>query len=163
MIVIDLSCSAGHRFEGWFPSAAGFDSQLAAGQVICPHCASFNVRRIPSAAHLVRHGAEQHRPASLAPSSVPTSHKALIESNALQTAQNRVTALKTLVEAVLSRSEDVGQDFANEVRRIHYQEAPERTVHGKASAEEYRDLYRDLQEEGIDVFPIPSLGTDDLN
>ena len=159
MIVIDLSCSAGHRFEGWFPSAAGFDAQLAAGQVICPHCASSEVRRIPSAAHLVRHGAGQHRSATLAPSSAPMPHKAPIEPNVLLTAQSHVTALKTLVETVLSRSEDVGQDFANEVRRIHYQEAPERAVHGKVSAEEYRNL----REEGIDVFPIPSLGKDELN
>lgn len=70
-----------------------------------------------------------------------------------------INALKSIIDSVLSKSEDVGQDFPAEVRRIHYDEAPARPIHGQASMAEYNNLI----EEGIDVYPVPDLKRDDLN
>ncbi len=70
-----------------------------------------------------------------------------------------ISALKSIIDNVLSKSEDVGQNFPSEVRRIHYDEAPARPIHGQASLAEYNDLI----EEGIDVHPLPNLKNDDLN
>jgi len=38
MIVFDLACPDGHRFEGWFGSSADYDDQRARGLLACPHC-----------------------------------------------------------------------------------------------------------------------------
>src|SRR5690348_12251517 len=52
MIVFDLLCAAGHRFEGWFGSAEDFSSQRERGLLSCPSCGESNVQRIPSAARV---------------------------------------------------------------------------------------------------------------
>ena len=76
-----------------------------------------------------------------------------------QAVASGISALKSIIESVLTKSEDVGQNFPAEVRRIHYDEAPARPIHGQASIAEYNNLI----EEGIDVCPLPVLKTDDLN
>ncbi|MNV97000.1 hypothetical protein D3C71_1920690 [compost metagenome] len=54
------------------------------------------------------------------------------------------------VKQVLAQTEDVGDRFAEEARRMHYDEAPERGIRGSASAEEVQAL----AEEGIETFPL---------
>ena len=68
-----------------------------------------------------------------------------------QAVASGISALKSIIESVLSKSEDVGQNFPAEVRRIHYDEAPARLIHGQASIAEYNNLI----DEGIDVCPLP--------
>ena len=55
------------------------------------------------------------------------------------------------VKHVLAHTEDVGSDFAEEARKIHYGEAKERHIRGQASLEETQSLI----EEGIEVMPLP--------
>ncbi|WP_303784909.1 DUF1178 family protein [Azovibrio restrictus] len=129
MIIFDLSCEQGHRFEGWFASHADFEAQQERGLVLCPQCNSRQVRRIPSASHIAT--------TPLADRAVP----------------NPLQFLHSLKEAILRNSEDVGHRFAEEARRIHYAEAPARTIRGKASPKEFLEL----QEEGIEVVPLPIL------
>src|SRR5438132_13955012 len=52
MIVFDLLCGAGHRFEGWFASSSAFASQKKRKLLECPSCGSAKVDRVPSAARL---------------------------------------------------------------------------------------------------------------
>src|SRR5258706_12166306 len=54
MIVFDLLCTRGHRFEGWFASATEYASQKERRLLSCPTCGSDHVERVPSAtrAHL---------------------------------------------------------------------------------------------------------------
>lgn len=135
MIIFDLTCSADHRFEGWFRSADDFGKQEAQGMVNCPYCGSHEVRRLPSAVHLassasaVPHPAGERPPAAIDP----------------------LAAAKTFVEEMLRHSDDVGTEFADEARRIHYHESPERPIRGVATADECAAL----QEEGIDVLRLP--------
>ncbi len=56
-----------------------------------------------------------------------------------------------LAREILANTEDVGARFAEEARRIHYKEAPERGIRGQASAEEARAL----ADEGIEVMAVP--------
>ena len=146
MKVLDLQCPDGHRFEGWFASADDFESQLSRKLVECPMCGVTNVTRVPSAPRLNLSGAS-------APASAPSAHSAQSGSAAGQagpSAQWQAQALRAIRE-VLEKTENVGDRFAEEARRMHYNEAPARNIRGVASAEDARALV----EEGIDVMPLP--------
>ncbi|NIE68898.1 DUF1178 family protein [Burkholderia sp. Ax-1719] len=146
MKVLDLQCPDGHRFEGWFASADDFESQLARKLVECPMCGVTNVTRVPSAPRLNLSGAS-------APASAPSARSAQSGSAAGQagpSAQWQAQALRAIRE-VLEKTENVGDRFAEEARRMHYNEAPARNIRGVASAEDARALV----EEGIDVMPLP--------
>ena len=49
MIIFDLDCAHGHRFEGWFASAEEFDRQREPRWSRCPVCDDAHVERLPSA------------------------------------------------------------------------------------------------------------------
>ena len=50
-------------------------------------------------------------------------------------------------------TEDVGQQFADEARRMHYGEAPVRGIRGQATRREAMEM----REEGIEVMALPIL------
>ncbi len=131
MKVLDLTCLHGHRFEGWFASADDFESQLSRKLVECPVCGVTEVSRLPSAPRLNLSGAT----AASAPANA---------------AQWQAHALRALRE-VLEKTENVGDRFAEEARRIHYNEAPARSIRGVTTPEDAKALV----EEGIDVMPLP--------
>ena len=152
MIVIDLSCAAGHSFEAWFPSAEAFNRQNEAGQVCCPQCANRSIRRVPSAAYIAK-----RLPTAACGTDTP---KTAPHTQSLETAAAQgVSALKAVIDALLATSENVGRNFAQEARRIHYQDVPPRPVHGQATIAELNAL----TEEGIAVLPIPCIAAEDLN
>lgn len=142
MKVLDLQCPDGHRFEGWFASADDFESQLSRKLVECPMCSATNVSRVPSAPRLNLSGA------SGAPSAAGQASQA--GQAAHVAAQWQAHAMRVMRE-VLEKTENVGDRFAEEARRIHYNEAPARNIRGVASAEDAQALV----EEGIDVMPLP--------
>lgn len=137
MKIFDLQCGAGHRFEGWFASAEEFATQKAQGLVGCPSCGAHQVERVPSATRF-NTGAPQ--PAQKQPAAGP--------QDALGLAQKLYSRM---LDELLTRSEDVGTEFPAEARRIHYKEAPERTIRGQATDEEHAELL----EEGIAVARLP--------
>lgn len=138
MKVLDLQCPDGHRFEGWFASADDFESQLSRKLVECPMCGATHVSRVPSAPRLNLSGASEVQSAS---AGGPAAQAA---------AQWQAHAMRVMRE-VLEKTENVGDRFAEEARRIHYNEAPARNIRGVASAEDAQALV----EEGIDVMPLP--------
>ena len=142
MIVYDLNCSNGHAFEGWFASGADFDRQKDAGLVSCPICEGSDVERRPSAKVRVT------KTQSAAPVPPATSHDAI--------AGISPDLLAKLREAVRN-TEDVGERFPEEARKIHYDEAPPRSIRGKATHEEAQEL----SEEGIDFSQLPPILTRD--
>ena len=153
MIIYDLICDNEHRFEGWFHSADDFSRQCESGQVHCPQCDTPAVRRIPSAVAIGGPATGEH-PAAMPVAAAAHSSAAMIPSG------TQVMALyRQFVQSIVSGSEDVGDDFAAEARRIHYQEAPERSIRGNATPEEREAL----KEEGIDVLHLPLPREEDLN
>jgi hypothetical protein len=132
MKVLDLQCSHGHRFEGWFASADEFESQLSRKLVECPICGATEVSRLPSAPRLNLSGA------SGAPQ--PAAGADRLQARAMRA-----------LREVLEKTENVGDRFAEEARRIHYNEAPARNIRGVTTPEDAKALV----EEGIDVMPLP--------
>jgi hypothetical protein len=145
MKIFDLLCAMGHRFEGWFASAEDYSTQRAKGLVSCPACGSQEVDRVPSA---TRFNVGAAAPAAQAPGAqAPAGHDALALAQKLYS---------RMLDELLTKSEDVGTQFPEEARRIHYKEAPARSIRGQASDEEHEAMV----EEGIPVarLPIPPSG-----
>ena len=142
MIVFNLGCKSGHRFEGWFASADDFEAQRGRGLVSCPACGTSEVEKQLSAPRLNLSGATE------APPQEPASNVAVIDP-----AQKHILEL---VRRVIAGSEDVGNRFAEEARKIHYKETPARSIRGVASDEEAQSL----SEEGIEFARLPFPVTD---
>jgi hypothetical protein len=141
MIVLNLQCDQGHRFDGWFASRDAFGDQCERGLVQCTFCQSVMVNALPSSPHVRRSGA--------ATEVVPSAQtgQAEVVSPDQATAQKVFQALA----AIARQAENVGTRFPEEARRIHHEEAPQRSIRGIASREETRELL----EEGILVLPAP--------
>lgn len=146
MKVLDLRCANGHGFEGWFGSEEDFLSQNGRGLVECPLCADRVVTRLPSAPRLNLSGARDPEPA---PSS--SGPPAGAEPRAAATAADLHARWLQAVRHVMENTDDVGDRFASEARRIHYGETESRGIRGQATAEERLAL----NEEGIEVMSLP--------
>ncbi len=133
--VFDLRCDNEHPFEGWFGSEGDFESQQARGLLECPLCGSKQVRRLPSAPRL-----------NLGVPAAEPKREA-----ALPTAAQMQALLIKMAREIAANTEDVGERFAEEARRIHYKEAPERGIRGVTTQAEAAAL----EEEGISVVPLP--------
>lgn len=134
MIVFDLICTDQHRFEGWFASGEDFTSQKSRGLLACPVCGGAHVEKLPAAK--IR---KQSEPAVPAP------------ANAVQAGKTGQVDVSRIIDYILMHSEDVGKGFAEEARKIHYQETPQRSIRGVATRTEAEELH----EEGIPVFSLP--------
>ena len=154
MKVLNLRCTNGHGFEGWFGSEDNFLDQNGRGLIECPLCADRVVTRMPSAPRLNLSGARE--PVSLAAPEAQAcaAAPASIEVTASVSGQQPPdvqAAWMAGVRQLLARTEDVGARFAEEARRIHYGEAKNRGIRGHASAEEREALL----DEGIETVAIP--------
>jgi hypothetical protein len=142
MKVLNLRCSNGHGFEGWFASDEEFMEQNGGGQLQCPLCADSVVTRLPSAPRLNLSGAREAASSERAVTTVPAAADP-------QAAELQAMWLKA-VRHVLAHTEDVGQRFAEEARRIHYGEVPERGIRGQVSSEQREEL----ADEGIEIIAL---------
>ncbi len=143
MKVLNLQCSHGHAFEGWFASHEDFQSQRERGLLTCPMCNSAEVSKLPSAPRLNLGAQELPPPAPAASTS--------IQEVAQVTPQHLQAAWMQMVRHVMANTEDVGTKFAEEARRIHYGETGHRNIRGQASREETEALL----DEGIEILPLP--------
>ena len=150
MIVFDLLCASGHRFEGWFASATEFASQNERQLVSCPSCGSAHVERVPSATR-ANLGAQPPK-VDKKPEKTPD----MEGKDPFAIAQ---MLYSRMLDELITKSEDVGKQFPEEARRIHYKEAPARAIRGQATPEEHSELV----DEGIPVMRLPVPPTDKLN
>jgi hypothetical protein len=141
MKVFDLGCPAGHAFEGWFGSDDDYASQRERGLLECPFCASREVTKRLSAPRLNLRGLG--------------ARQALDAQATAEQGQATMTLMqKAWLKAmhhVIENTEDVGGRFAEEARRIHYGESPERGIRGQTTPQERESLL----DEGIEVVPLP--------
>ncbi len=144
MIVYDLICAQQHRFEGWFASADDFARQSERTLVRCPICDDATIERRPSMNVQVGRTAAPATEREEAPMAQPIH----AEGEALK-------ALRQLI----AHSENVGPGFAEEARKIHYDEVPKRSIRGQATREEAAEL----RDEGIDFMSLPNVLTRDLS
>src|SRR5205823_2107027 len=130
MIIFDLACTHGHRFEGWFSSTDDYEHQFERDLVRCPVCDDAQVSRVPSAKVRVGKSVEP-APAATVVEKPP----------APQPQQTPIPAeFIAQLRAMVKGAEDVGGRFPEEARKIHYDESPARSIRGKASAEEAEAL-----------------------
>ena len=131
MILFELRCANEHHFEGWFKDNATYDAQQAAGEIACPLCGDTRVSK-----------------AIMAPRLNKATGQSLDAQGAAQEMRKLLVGLRQKIE---QHCEYVGENFADEARKIHYGDVEERPIYGEASAEQAAEL----EEEGIAVGRIP--------
>ena len=144
MIVYQLRCSNGHEFEAWFRNSDTYDQQAKDGDVICPECGDVHICK-----------------ALMAPNIAPSRKRAPVSSNESNKAERRAREVaETILEAVGNvrahvekNFDNVGDQFAEEAKRIFYGEVEERGIYGSATEKETDEL----DEEGIEFYRLPSI------
>jgi hypothetical protein len=125
MIAYDLKCRRGHEFEAWFKNGKTFERQKKQGLIACPSCGSSRVTMV-------------YRPQA-------------ISRSPRRSAPPPAASVAARIEAFLSEHfEDVGRDFADEARKLHYGDEEPRGIRGETTADEDREL----REEGIHYVKI---------
>ena len=150
MIVFDLCCGAGHRFEGWFGSSDYFSVQQGRGLVGCPACGSAEVTKAPMAQAVPKKGNQRSE------AKHPVAGGALPPE-----AAEMLGKIAQLQAEALKSSTWVGEQFAEQSRKMHYGERDAQAIHGQATPDEARALV----EEGITIAPLlfPVAPPDELN
>ena len=136
MKVLNLRCAREHRFEGWFGSDDDFNAQCERGLIACPLCDDKAIARLPSAPRLN--------------TSTQRGDDTLPSTGEIAEARAQGQWLRSVRE-MINRTEDVGDRFPEEARRIHYGEAKDRGIRGRASPDDANAL----REEGIEVVSVP--------
>jgi len=139
MIVFDLSCDSGHRFEGWFGSSADFADQCERGLVACPQCGSAEVTKAPMAPAVPKKG-NQH----------PAAKEPVAGGKLPPEAVEALMKLAEVQAKALEKSTWVGEDFAEQSRAMHYGEREPEPIHGRATKDEAKELI----DEGITIAPL---------
>ena len=158
MIVFDLACEKGHRFEAWFRSSAAFEQQGEQGLLLCPDCGSSEVAKAPMAPGVPAKG---NRRSADVPAKADGADKQS-QGGALPPALREAMAKLAKLQAdTIKDSTYVGDKFADESRAMHYGEKDAALIHGKANAKEARELI----EEGITIAPllVPFTPPEDAN
>lgn len=143
--VFDLLCANDHRFEGWFSSGTDYDRQREQGIIACPMCGDSQVVKVPAASYVNTGASDRSLPKP------PAGETDQATAEQAHYANLRSAMLAKVVEYVVKNTEDVGKDFPEEARKIHYGETPERKIRGMATTQEVTDL----RDEGIEVVPLP--------
>jgi hypothetical protein len=139
MKVLDLQCTQGHTFEGWFGSEDDFLSQCERGMVQCPLCGDAAVHKLLSAPRLNLSTSRQDGPPENA-----------AEPQTLPADPAMTAAWLELSRRIVAGTRDVGERFAEEARKMHYGETEERAIRGRTT----RDEARALVDEGIDILAV---------
>ncbi len=152
MIAFDLSCSGGHRFEGWFASSQDFDVQRSGGLLACPVCDDSSVHKILSVPNVGRKGNQAITKPTKSSEVMETASGEMMNAPTLPPAMvEMMHKLAAAQSEMLKQSQWVGHEFAETARAIHYGEEDGRLIHGETS----RDEAEALAEEGIAVAPLP--------
>jgi hypothetical protein len=135
MIVFDLMCLQGHKFEGWFDDGKAFEDQKVSGLLTCPVCNNADISKIPTAFSI-----KSSQPAQTP--ALPQKELAKLE--------------KTLAAFIENKFDNVGAQFATEALKIHYGVSEPRNIRGTSTLEEEKTL----KEEGITFIKIPVVSED---
>jgi len=136
MIIFDLACEYDHCFEGWFKNSDEFHSQQTSGLLSCPVCDSENVVKVPSATN-INFGKQKDKKKTASGEHLVNQHQQM--------------AIAQQVSSFIEKNfEDVGEQFSETAKKIHYGEEAERNIRGTAT----EDQTKELMEEGISVVPV---------
>lgn len=133
MIKYQLKCECGKEFESWFSSSKEFD-RLEKKKLLSCIC-----------------GVSKKISKQIMSPQVVSSKKEIDDNQQKKIYQNVQKKLTELRKYVEKNAEYVGDNFASEVRSIHYDKKNVRNIYGKTSLEENKELV----EEGIEINSIP--------
>jgi hypothetical protein len=136
MVIYDLICEQQHRFEGWFRSLDDFNLQHTGGMLACPLCDNTKISKLPSASYINSGAAKKIDQQTASPVSVDSPQQAVMQM---------------LRDYLQQQSADVGKQFAEEAKKIHYGETKPRNIHGQATVEELLELH----DEGVEAYVLP--------
>lgn len=139
MILFNLRCAGDHEFEAWFKDGATYDKQAKAGEISCPVCGDSEIVKAPMAPRIGAGAKSKNAPS---------------EGEKLAKMRQVMVHMREQVE---QNCDYVGPEFAEEARKIHYEEADPRNIYGEASEDEARAL----EDEGIDFARMPWLPRSD--
>ena len=139
MIRYDLICEDEHFFESWFKDSKSYQKQLEANEIACPKCNNSNISKSLMAPGI--------------PKKTNTKNGNVIANSSSSSINN---AIRKIRDEIKKNSEYVGDQFPEEARKIHYNEAEMRSIYGKASKKEITELV----DEGIDIIQIPEIPDD---
>jgi hypothetical protein len=160
MIRYDLTCDKGHEFDGWFSDSESYDVQAQRGLVECAHCGS---QRVEKQIMAPRISAKSNTRTDIMAQRQGHTHaqvQLLAQPVANVPADPRMVAMMQMMREIRKHvektAENVGDKFADEARKQHYNEAERRGIYGHATPDDARALL----EEGIEVMPLPQLPED---
>lgn len=146
MIRYRLQCHTGHEFEAWFSNSGAYDLQATRGQVLCPDCGSANVSKAPMAPRITTRKEVAANVTATEPEAAKRAEP-----------QHKILALMREVRAHVERNaEYVGSRFAEEARKMHFNETKARGIYGEATPDDVRQL----ADDGIEFSPLPRLPED---
>jgi hypothetical protein len=156
-----LTCPDRHAFEAWFSGSGAFEDQQARGLLACPVCGSTAVdRAVMAPAVATGRSAERRESREITPTDdaaePPVRLAANVPDGPAAEKHEVVAALRKLRQHLTENAENVGRRFAEEARRIHYNEVEKRAIYGEATREDAKGL----AEEGIEFHPLPPLPED---
>ncbi len=132
MIIFDLKCEKGHKFEGWFKDRAAFEEQNARNLITCPVCGSAETVMVPSSIAVMSRdsrSSEKKNDVDMSP----------------------MKYLQMIQQHVEKHFENVGDRFAEVALKIHSGEEDQRNIRGTTTLAEEETL----KEEGVPFIKIP--------
>jgi hypothetical protein len=159
MIRYNLVCARGHEFESWFAGSAAYDKQARRGLVECPMCGTAKVEKALMTPRLTRSGKSTPAVPGVPEAAAAAAPEAAAPEPATPVAvispqeQELRTKLRELREHLVKNAENVGPQFPEEARKMHYGEKEHRSIYGTASPDDAKALH----EEGIEFAPLPVL------
>jgi hypothetical protein len=157
MIRFSLQCDKDHAFEGWFASNDAFEDQVRHGLLDCPSCGSRKVEKALMAPNV--RTARKAAQLEISPETTDAQSTAVAapEPVVLAPEQTEILAkLQELSRKVRASTENVGKDFAEEARKIHFGEVKPRAIYGEATSDDVQSLI----EDGVAIAPLAPLPED---
>lgn len=146
MILYDLICEKEHQFDSWFRNSTVVEKLVKAGAVSCPKCGSVKVQKALQAPNITPSKKKAKAPKAVVPAQEPKTN-----ADVALAVEKMTEAYNELRETIEKSFDNVGDQFAEEARKIHYGEAPERGIYGDATPEQTEELH----DEGIPVYALP--------
>ena len=145
MILYQLQCIQEHQFEAWFKDSQAFDKQARRKLLNCPTCGSEKVSKALMAPRISK--SSNNRLRDDPPKSSSQAGRKKEVSEALEFRQK----LKALQKNIEEKCDYVGNNFAEEARKIHYGEVDPHGIYGETTSEDAKELV----DEGIAFSSIP--------
>jgi len=131
MIKYNLTCECGKIFESWFSGSAEYDVLKKRKLINCIYCDSTLVKK-----------------SIMSPNLSSKSNKISKKTKLKKNIKKQLVEFRKYIE---ENCRNVGDNFPQEARNIHYDKKTSKGIYGKATPEETAELL----DEGIDVATIP--------